>query len=108
MQIDVDRVFAASLTKGETTTGAAYPVLLGGVMRYTYVLEGEQDDDLVFVSNSDVTWGAQLDAFRRFLLACGYFLPAGELQFVDDETEVVVPKEEYNALVQELDSKFDG
>lgn len=76
-------------------------------MRYTYVLEGEQDDDLVFMSNSDVTWGEQLESFRRFLLACGYFLPKGELQFVDDETEVVVPKEEYNALVQELDAKFD-
>ena len=77
-------------------------------MRYTYVLESEQDGDLVFMSNHDVTWGEQLEAFRLFLLGCGYFLPKGELQFVDKDTELIVPREEYDAMVAELDAKFCG
>ena len=67
-------------------------------MRIDYLLTESGADEMVSISSNAETWDEQLEIFRRFLLACGFSLPDGELQFIDDEKEVVLSVEEYNEL----------
>ena len=67
-------------------------------MRIDYLLTESGADEAVLISSNAETWGEQLEVFRRFLLACGFSLPDGELQFIDDEKEVVLSADEYNEL----------
>ena len=67
-------------------------------MRIDYLLTESGADEMVSISSNAETWGEQLEVFRRFLLACGFVLPDGDLQFIDDEKDVVLSADEYNEL----------
>ena len=53
----------------------------------THDEQGRVVEVLTHRHNGTITWSEHLEAFANFLRGCGYVLPDGELDFVDESND---------------------
>lgn len=71
-------------------------------MKYQYIFN-DGDEDVVISTNAD-TLHEHLEIFRRFMHACGYHPPCGQLEFIEED-DVVLSADEYGMLISDSDDE---